>query len=175
MLYLLDSAGDNLQHFLKAIVKIGKDADARFAFSPDQFPKTFDPVFEEIRAYRDTLLHNPVLGRRVDVGAEFLPRYEKLGYVKELWRNAECLADSDFVESKELLTRLCAEIKKSLQKLWVDILDRLNATRAWDKMAQNTGLGAYLPLRSQPLAATTSQPVGASGQIVRNVSECLLD
>lgn len=167
VLYLLDSAADNLAHFLKALIKIAKDADTQFAFRPDQFPKTLDPVFQEISTYRDTLLHNPVLGRRTDLSVEFLPRYKVLQHVKVLWRNAESLPDSDFVESKDLLTRLCAEMKESLQKIWVDILKTLNESRVWEKMAENTGLAVFLPIRTQPLTATTSQPVATSGQIIR--------
>ncbi len=138
---LLDSAGDNLKWFLQKLLKVGSDADAKLSVSsPDQFPKGFDRVFREIKEYRDTLLHNPVLGRAVDVGREYLPIYTKLGDVKELWRSAETLKKDELVESTALVTRLCKECKEALERIWATLLNDLEHSKLWDKLATTTAL-----------------------------------
>ena len=70
---MLDSVGDNLKSFLSRIHELAKDCGIAL-FEPKaiaQFPKGFDP-FVEISAYRDVLLHNPVIGRGVDVDKTYI-------------------------------------------------------------------------------------------------------
>jgi hypothetical protein len=54
--FLLASAGDNFKLFM---MKMSKLLHVKKLF-PGQFPKDYGP-FDEIKAYRDSLLHNPVI------------------------------------------------------------------------------------------------------------------
>jgi hypothetical protein len=71
--FLLDSVGDNLKSFLSRMHELAKDCGIALfeAKAIAQFPKGFGP-FVEISAYRDVLLHNPVIGRGVDVDKTYI-------------------------------------------------------------------------------------------------------
>ena len=138
---LLQTAGENFVYFLKKLTDIAADANTRFTLaSPDQFPKGFDLVFREIKDYRDTLLHYPVLGRAVHVGREYLPIHTKLDHVKELWRNAETLQEGELVESTALVARLCQGCKSALEHIWTELLTSLTNSTLWEKMATTTAV-----------------------------------
>lgn len=143
VVYLLQSAGENLKRFLREVIDIAKNAGTNLALPcPDQFPKGFDAVFEEVKDYRDTLLHYPVLGRASDVAREYLPSHSELDNVRKLWRNAETLSKAELVDSTVLVNRLCRETKAALERIWASLLNvnGLEQSKTWDKMASTTGL-----------------------------------
>jgi hypothetical protein len=87
---LLSACGENVLRFCRQISKIAKDF-GKTKFLPNQPPDLCldtDPqgCFVEVENYRDTLLHYPVLGRRVAGSRLYLPKRECLDDVKESWR-----------------------------------------------------------------------------------------
>jgi hypothetical protein len=75
VLFLLDSVGDNFNHFLRAIRNLGADCGCKlFDASIYQSPNRINP-FREISDYRDTFLHNPVIGRGIGDGKTYIPKW----------------------------------------------------------------------------------------------------
>jgi hypothetical protein len=69
--FLLDSVGDNLKHFRRAMNDLATDC-GRTVFKS---PREDAPPFKEISAYRDIFLHNPVIGRGVGVEKTYIPKW----------------------------------------------------------------------------------------------------
>ncbi len=126
------------------------------------FPKGFDAVFEEVKDYRDTLLHYPVLGRASDVAREYLPIHSELNNVRKLWRNAETLSKAELVDSTELVNRLCGELRVALERIWTSLLTGLEQSKMWEKMASTTGLYA-VPLAESVAEQASFYSPAASG------------
>jgi hypothetical protein len=69
--FLLDSVGDNFNHFRRAMNDLAADCGRTIFNSPLEEV----PPFKEISSYRDIFLHNTVMGRGVSVGRTYIPRW----------------------------------------------------------------------------------------------------
>jgi hypothetical protein len=75
--YLLDSCCDNVLHFFESTNKIAYDLGGPASFLPAQKNRLPD-FFKEIEDYRNTMLHNPLIGRVLGETGEFVPKREFL-------------------------------------------------------------------------------------------------
>jgi hypothetical protein len=93
--FLLDSCCDNVREFFVKTKQLIKRINGQVPPLPIQKKEMYleegrgkrlkeeqRGCFVEVQRYRDAILHNPVLGRAVDVGPELLPRREFLDRVK---------------------------------------------------------------------------------------------
>jgi hypothetical protein len=165
--FLLDSSGDNFKLFLDAMNAIGKDNGGPL-FEPGpitQFPKGFGP-FEEISDYRDVQLHNPVIGRAMDVEKVYLPKWQRgnsgspLERAKKRWRDAEALSSDVLIDSRDLLDRLLSEVCELLEKHWRTALTLIERIGFEDKSIRVLKLEKYLPLPGEwkPPRRTQTKP-----------------
>jgi len=157
VLFLLDSVGDNCKRFLETMDQIGEDCGRTvFGSAGAQFTKRFAP-FKEISDYRNTLLHDTVLGRGIGTGKVYLPKWSidrkasPLEMARRSWRHAEHLGTEDLVSTRDLLERLIEEVCATLESLWKQAIAAVSNPSFERKMVQVTGLVAYFPLKVQPL------------------------
>ena len=156
VLFLLDSVGDNCKRFLSVANRIGDDCGHKvFDASVAQFPKGFSP-FKEISDYRDTLLHDAVMGRGVGIGKIYIPKWNidkftsPLERARRSWRDAERLPAANLVSTKDLLERLINETCCTLELLWQQGIRSVTSTAFQTKMSQVTRLVGHFPLKVQP-------------------------
>jgi hypothetical protein len=169
--FLLDSAGDNLKRFCIELNEFSKDWGAQI-FEPRiaNFPKGFKP-FEEIEAYRDALLHNAVLGRGVNVGKVFLPRWHRrppispLERVRKSWREAQQLKEEDWIDTKALFDRIFQELFELLDNLWSAALQALASPAAVARFPQVFRI-SELSLSPIEIRGSTANSLPASGACV---------
>lgn len=171
----LDACGDNVRAFFAAMRSILKDFGVHTDFLPvqkDQLcvgeerskPKMLRGAFVEVQAYRDTILHNPVLGRGMQVSREFLPKPEFLPKVELSWREAARLESEQLIESQELYAKLLSDCGSFLQRTWEPLIANLDGVRETDKFRKQWALNTRFPATAPPqVIASTSQPLSASG------------
>lgn len=158
---LLDASGDNLRLFFGIMREILGDLNQPSPVLPIQKPE-FGPFFE-VQKYRDTILHNPVLGHAVDRGLTRLPRAEVLGKLKGSWRAVAQLGPDQFVDSGDLYKRLLKEITGFLEEKWREIIGALDGVRDLEKFKKQWALQGFLPMAMQPMPnATVINPTSAS-------------
>jgi len=171
VLFLLDSVGDNFQRFMRAMNDLGTDCGRKiFDASVDQFPKGFDP-FREISDYRDTFLHNTVVGRGICVGKTYIPKWNPdksaspLERAKVSWRAAEQLSPGDMIGTNELLERLIHDVCSTLESSWQTAIAAVTMTSFQAKMVKITELAHYLPLGvpAAAVACVGSSPISSLG------------
>lgn len=162
VLFLLDSVGDNFKHFRGALNDLGADCGRTiFKASREEIPP-----FKEISAYRDTFLHNTVIGRGVGVGKTYIPRWNAdkslspLERAKGSWRAAEQLTLEDMITTGELLERLIEEVCCSLESAWQTALAVVTSAPFQQKMVKVTGLAECLPLRAPQVPSEWVHPPG---------------
>lgn len=152
VIFLLDSVGDNLKRFLGTMNDLGADCgcpvfDKRIA----QLPKGFGP-FKEISDYRDTLLHDTVLGRGIGCGKTYIPKWNAdksaspLERARRSWAEAEQLSPDDRVSTNDLLERLIREVCGALESLWRKAIAVVTSQPFERKMVCVTKLAEYFPL-----------------------------
>jgi hypothetical protein len=118
----------------------------------------------EVQEYRDTILHNPVLGRGIQVSREFLPKREFLQRVQLSWREAAHLKPEQLIDSEQLFSRLLDETAMFLQETWGSVIDGLDAVRDTDKFKKQWALDQrFLPIAAPQVIASTTQPLTVSG------------
>ena len=116
-----------------------------------QFPKGFDP-FSEISDYRDTLLHDTVLGRGIGDEKTYIPKWNAdkraspLERTRRSWREAEQLSPDNRISTNELLERLISEVCGVLESLWRQAIAVVTSQPFERKMVSVTRLAEYLPL-----------------------------
>jgi hypothetical protein len=148
---LLDACRDNILHFFQAIGII-------YTFSKPSLGVPTDegdlcrvcPTLASIKGYRNTILHNPVLGRRADREREFLPKREFLARVEDSWREAERLKGDEVVDSHELYEQLYRDLTAFLEKQWREIIGCLDANRNSSKFRTIWNLEPLLPIVRPP-------------------------
>jgi hypothetical protein len=144
---LLDACRDNILHFFQTIADI-------YTFSSPGLRLPMDeghlcrvcPLLDSIKEYRNTILHNPVLGRSVDRGREFLPKREGLAKIKNSWRKAEELKQDEVVDSHELYEQLYRDLTAFLEKQWREIIGCLDANTNSPKFRTIWNLGSLPPI-----------------------------
>ena len=118
----------------------------------------------EVQAYRNTILHNPVLGRAVGQSRVWLPKREFLKDVRNSWRKAASLNQAQLVDSRALYSRLGGEVTAFLQEKWQRIIGILDSIRECDKFKKQWKLeDRFLPIGAPELIASTIQPIVGSG------------
>ena len=100
----MDTSLDNVKTFFLQLVQIGKLIDITCDFTEPKQDQEF-PELKEIADYRDTLVHNPVLGRAVGQGMEMMPVHSELAEAKKSWLYCESLSAEKFVITRDLLKR----------------------------------------------------------------------
>lgn len=155
---LLDACGDNALAFCTLAREILPD----FGLSIDFLPSQKDQLccstdrqklskrrggLVEVQEYRDTILHNPVLGRGTRISRQFLPKREFLEEVKFSWMKAARLTAEQMVESKSLYTRLLGETAGFLQETWELLIQKLDTVREGDKFRKQWSIHEqFLPI-----------------------------
>jgi hypothetical protein len=173
VIYLLQTCCENVEHFYKALRAIANDA---VGYLPLKGPK--DSPFREINAYRNLLLHNPVLGRGELDGETWLPKLPgDLKYVDSWaikfafsWRAVEGLNAQDLVSARTLLLGLEDGLAKYLNDTWARLIGDLGDRNLHDKFQQflrlpNSAVAFQRPNRisADSSCATLAQPLAASG------------
>ena len=141
--YLMDTSIDNLKTFLKQLRKIGKLIDINFDFVEPENDTAFLEL-KEITNYRDTIVHNPVLGRSVGRGVELLPVHSELDKAKRSWLYCEFLPDDKYVNTRDLLETYRSRYARYLNQRWETILCLLEENR--DKFVRRLRLQESSPI-----------------------------
>ncbi len=172
---LLDACGDNALDFCIVMRKILKDFGAKVDFLPQQDNdlccmrersngNKLRGGFVEVGDYRNAILHNPVLGRGIQVSREFLPKREFLAKGKITWREAARLTRDQLIDSEQLYSKLLGEIESFLQETWGGVIKKLDALRDIDKFKKKWMLDErFLSIAPPEIIASTNQPLAASG------------
>jgi hypothetical protein len=168
VLFLLDSVSDNFKWFMGAMNAIGADTGIQIFDRGlvGRFPKGSGP-FKEISAYRDVLLHNPAIGRAVDVDKSYLPKWladsskSPLDHAKRSWSEAATLCAGDLISTKDLLDRLISETCAFLEEQWQDVLGKVWHHSFKQKLVTVLKLEQHFPLSAE--WATPAGPPAASG------------
>lgn len=160
--YLLDSCADNVKLFFDSIRSIMRDLGDSAEFLPKQHPKDYPAEFSEIQSYRDVMLHNPVYGRLVKNGVEFLPEAGRLGEIKWSWRKLATLSANDFVDSRERLKSLRLALAKYLQSMWLKIIAEMDRLWDEDKFKRMLNLERFLPIGERFLRVYVGPPCSPS-------------
>jgi hypothetical protein len=171
---LLDACGDNALAFCRLARKILPD----FGLSIDFLPSQKDQLccaanrqklgkhrggLVEVQEYRDTILHNPVLGRGIQASRQLLPKREFLEEVKLSWTKAARLTAEQMVESKPLYAKLLRETASFLQETWGVLIQKLDAVREGDKFKKQWSIDEqFLPIAPAPVLSRTSRPTADS-------------
>jgi hypothetical protein len=125
--FLLDSSIDNLELFLKQIKEISSDFGQRVKLGQ---PRNGNDFITQISDYRNTLAHNPVLGRAVNhQGLEMLPIHRVLKKVERSWLEIEKLTENEFRETREVIEELRRAYAAYLNKKWADVLECMDNRR----------------------------------------------
>jgi hypothetical protein len=186
---LLDACGDNTLAFCILAKEILRDFGQPFDFLPlrkdhlccsgdRQKPREHRGGLVEIQEYRDTILHNPVLGRSIQLSRQFLPRREFLAEVKLSWTRAGRLTVEQLVESKSLYARLFSETAAFLQETWEGLIQKFDIIRETDKFGKQwsireeflpaipaPGLSKFVGITADSSAVSSASPP-CSGAIV---------
>ena len=136
--FLFDSALDCLDIFIADVRRVAKDCGLRLTSVPSgQVSKSAAP-FNTVRAYRNTILHNPVLGRGISLDGTFVLREEHLSTAKELWSLAASLRPDAFVNVSLLLGEVAKSFLMALEKLWSDLVSELLASPSFTRKYRQT-------------------------------------
>jgi hypothetical protein len=152
--YLLDSCADNIHLFFCSMREIIKDLGGAMPALPKQHPKDYPPAFKTIQAYRDAMLHNPVLGRLTKDGAAFLPGENHLKQIKWSWRKLASLPMGDFVNARDLLRNVRVEVAGYVQTKWGEIIETMDSVRDSAKFRKVLNLERFLPIHVPPSVMT---------------------
>jgi len=181
VIYLLQTCCENVGDFHDALRAIANDA---VSYLPLQRPKDFP--FREINAYRNLLLHNPVLGRGELDGETLLPRLPE--DLKEIdswaskftfsWRAVEQLDAQDLISARELLLGFEDGLAKYLNDEWTKLISDLRSRNLHGrfqqilKLPQSSAFQRSSRIDADSSCATLVQPLAASGTFnVLHVSE----
>ena len=171
---LLDACGDNTLAFCILARKLLSDFGLSIRFLPlqkDQLCCTVDRQkpsgkrggIVEAQEYRDTILHNPVLGRGIQTSRQFLPKREFLEEVKLSWMRASQLTAEQMVESNSLYARLLKETTSFLQETWQVLIQELDTIRETAKFKKQWSIHEqFLPISPAPDTSGTGRPTADS-------------
>jgi hypothetical protein len=174
---LLDACGDNAFEFIRVAREILQD----FGISIDSLPLRKDQLccladrqkatklrggLVEVQEYRDTILHNPVLGRGIQTPRQFLPRREFLKEIKLSWLKAERLNSEQLIETKSLYTRLIGEIASFLEETWEALIQKFDSIREQDKFRKQWSIREdFLPIAPAPALSMVGRPTADSSAV----------
>lgn len=167
--YLLQTCTENLTFFFDAIRDIANDFGIALDGLSEQLQKR--SPFKEINAYRNLLLHNPVLGRKMTDSETFLPGLPEdvqdaekyFEPFKFSWNAVGNLSDDKFIPASTLLENLENGLLSYLDDKWGIAIEGIEKIRKTDKFKTILKLNPFLPLGAPALAGTVTQPLAASG------------
>lgn len=169
--YLLQTCAENLTFFFEATRDIANDFGIPPDGLPEQLPKQFP--FREINAYRNLLLHNPVIGRKVTDNETLLPRLPESVLDAEAyfapfnfsWKAVENLPPDRFIAASTLLENIENGLLSYLDDKWRIAIKGVEKIRETDKFKTILKLNQFLPVAA-PAVGTVTQPLAASGTFV---------
>jgi hypothetical protein len=182
---LLDTCRDNVGHFFESVRKIFGDFGRPAPRLPTQEPllcSREDRVKPELerggfvmaKAYRDVMIHNPVLGRTIDKTAEALPHWTVLERVKCSWRAAESLKPGDWISCHDLFEALYLDITRFLQDEWQSIIDAMenlrNNPQHAAKFKSYWALEALMPITAPSITLRLDSPAVSGIQVSSNTA-----
>jgi hypothetical protein len=118
-----------------------------------KFPKHPDHLYQTIGSYRNAFTHNPVLGRSISQGREFMPLEKWLPKEHEkplLCRDIERIPDSDMIDGFQLANQLWQDFSAFLQKQWFSLTEAFVQARQRDKFLADLGLTSLLSISCTP-------------------------
>jgi hypothetical protein len=136
---------------------------------PRRLPHDFPMVFHKIDAYRNLLIHNPVLGRGERHGETLWPRLPEEPRCWDDWQNkfrfswsaVEDLGGEDLVPARALLQNLEDELAASLNETWERITASLAKRNPHDRFKD------FLRVPESSDTITVCQPLAASGMFMK--------
>lgn len=163
---LLQTCCENVKDFYKAVRNI---AGGTVQYLPRRLPNDFPIVVRKIDAYRNLLIHNPVLGRGEQHGQTLWPRLPENPTAWEAWKSkfrfswsaVEDLAPEDLVPARTLLQNLEDELAASLNETWGRILASL-ASRD-----PHATFKDFLRVPDSAESISVCQPLAASGVFMK--------
>lgn len=163
---LLQTCCENVKDFYDAVRDIGGDT---VRYLPRRLPNDFPPVFRKIDAYRNLLIHNPVLGRGERHGETLWPKLPEdpnswAAWKKKFrfsWSAVEELGPESLVPARALLQTLEDELAVCLDETWGQILVSLASRNPHDRFKD------FLRLPDSNEQITVCQPLAASGVFMK--------
>jgi hypothetical protein len=113
-------------------------------------PNQPEDLYQTIGLYRNALTHDPLLGRAIDQGREWLPRKRwlpKMGEEFLLWRDTAPIPMDEMIDLLDLEEQHWTEISAFLQKHWGALTMAFVKARECDKFITDLGLIDLLPIR----------------------------
>jgi hypothetical protein len=161
---------ENLKDLLSRARRLLAAADIRM-----RIPGVPDDVMKEIKRYRDTYMHKPVLGRAIKDGRDMvlkphlLPQSE--GEPVLTWNDTAARTDKPMTDIVELQTNQWNSLAKSLKKTWEAMTVGFEEFRVTDGFIQAADVARFLPIH--PSIGSTAipsfhNPAGASGLQIYN-------
>lgn len=163
---LLQTCCENVKDFYDAVRDIGSGA---VQYLPRRLPNDFPLAFRKIDAYRNLLVHNPVLGRGERDGETLWPMLPENLNSWETWKRkfrfswnaVEDLGSEELVAARALLEILENELAASLNETWGRILAGLAGLNPYDRFR------TFLRVPESNDTATVCQPLTASGSFIK--------
>jgi len=131
VIFLLQTCCESVSEFYNAVRAVGGDLANDL---PRQLPHDFPVVFRKIDAYRNLLIHGPVLGRGEQHGETLLPKLpedprdfpEWKERSRFSWTEVETLGTNDLVPARVLLQELEDELVRYLDTTWANLIRNLS-------------------------------------------------
>jgi hypothetical protein len=166
VIYLLQTCCENVSDFYDAVRAVGGRV---VNYLPRQLPNDFPLVFKKIDAYRNLLIHNPVLGRGEKDGETLLPRLPEdpklFGDWKNRfrfsWRAVEALDAGGMEPANVLLKTFEDELAEYLDQVWVQLIVSLGSRNLHDRFKP------FLKVPDSDERISVFQPHAASGTFLK--------
>lgn len=154
----LHTERDAFHYFLE---EAGAEAQAAY--------KDFDKISRRVRHYRNTVAHNPILGKLMQTpGILLVPREEKLSQYDEWVKVFQSPRREDFVEATELGSAFLRETEETINTLWQHMIpycQKLSRKSAYQHMVGYSPSESLWESRDRRIAAQ-SEGMSTSGSAV---------
>lgn len=162
---VLQTCCENVKDFFDAVRDIGGGTVQDLPRMPDDFPL----VFQKIDVYRNSLIHNPVLGRGERDGQTLWPKLPEDPKLWVDWKNrfrfswsaVEDLAQETLVPARTLLQTLEDELAVCLNDTWEQIIANLSRRNPHDRFKD------FLRVPETAELISVYQPLAASGRFMK--------
>ena len=163
---LLQTCCENAKDFYDAVRDIGGDTVQHL---PRRLPNDFPLVFRKIDAYRNLLIHNPVLGRGERHGETLWPELPEdpkfwvdwKNKFRFSWSTVEELVPESLVRARALLQTLEDELAACLDETWGQIIVNLGSRNPHERFKD------FLHIPDSTERITFSQQLAASGVFMK--------
>ena len=167
VLFLFDSALDCLDIFIADVRRVAKDSGQKLKSIPSGTVSKSAQAFRTVRAYRNTILHSPVLGRRIALDGTFIVKEDHLRRAKESWMHAASLPADAFVRVPTLLSEVAGAFLAALEQIWSRLTFELLESPAFVQKFQRVIAAAAKEECSKESAhpASSANALSASGAL----------